>query len=266
MIRFFVLVFALAVPFWLLGAVLTPPDDFPIRLPLTALQLVCPFVAAAILVYRDEGVAGIASLLKRVVSYRRIGPIWYVPIIFLMPAIYLLTYTVQRMLGRSLPDWQIQPVAVVTLFIVFFIAAVAEESGWTGYVFDPMQARWGAALAAIVLGVVWALFHLVADLQGDHDLAWIGWQRLGGCALRILIAWVYNNTGRSVLAAVLLHTVDNLSWQLTPVGGSHYDPALNAPVTAAVAVIVTYLWGPRTLARFRYARSSAKEVSRPSHR
>jgi membrane protease YdiL (CAAX protease family) len=149
---------------------------------------------------------------------------------------------------------------------LFFVAAFAEESGWTGYAFDPMQARSGAAQAAIVLGLVWALFHLVADLQGGRDLASIGWHRFGACALRILIAWVYNNTAKSVPAAVLLHPMDNVGWQLTPVGGSHYDPAFTAPVTVVLAVIVTFLWGPRTLARYRYATSTAKEASQPSHR
>jgi hypothetical protein len=53
--------------------------------------------------------------------------------------------------------------------------------------------------AAIVLGLVWAVFHFAADLQCGHDLGWIAWHRSGAVALRVLIAWVYNNTGQSVL-------------------------------------------------------------------
>ena len=116
-----------------------------------------------------------------------------------------------------------------------------------------MQDRWGALLAAILLGVVWALFHLVGDLQGGHSLGWIAWQRSGAVALRVLIAWAYNNTGKSVLAAVLLHAMDNVAWQLTLMNGSYYDPALTAPITGVAAVIATYLWGPKTLAQYRYA-------------
>jgi hypothetical protein len=93
-----------------------------------------------------------------------------------------------------------------------------------GYAFDPLEARWGTLGAAVLLGVVWALFHLVADLQGAHDLGWIAWHRVGTVATRVLIVWAYNNTGKNILAAVLLHASGNVGWQLTPVNGSHYDP------------------------------------------
>jgi membrane protease YdiL (CAAX protease family) len=258
-LTFFVLVFALAVPFWLLGALVETPEGFPIELPLSALQLVCPLLAASILVYREDGTGGIRRLLARVVRARGIKPIWYVPIILVMPAIYLLAYGLQHLLGRPLPAPQSSFLTVLILCGVFFIAAAAEEAGWTGYALDPLQARRGALPAAIVLGLVWALFHLVADLQGPHGLGWIAWHRFGAVALRVLTVWAYNNTGASVLAAVLLHATDNVGWQLTPINGSSYDPALTAPITAAAAVVVSFLWGPKTLARYRYASPATRE-------
>jgi membrane protease YdiL (CAAX protease family) len=253
-LKFFVLVFALAIPFWVLGGLVKPPQDFPIKLPLSALQLVCPLAAALVLVHREAGGAGIRTLLGGVFSYRKIKPIWYVPIIGLMPAIYALAYEVQRLLGQSLPNFEFSLVTTVTLFVVFFISAGAEEVGWTGYAFDPLQARWGAAGAAILLGLVWALFHFVADLQAGHDLGWIAWHRFGAVGLRVLIAWAYNNTAASVLAAVLVHAMDNVSWQLTPINGSHYDPAVTAPITWLVASTVAFVWRPRTLANFRFGK------------
>lgn len=254
-LRFFVWVFALAVPFWVLGALIKTPEDFPIRLPSSGLQLICPLAAALILVCQEAGFAGIRNLLSRLFSYRMIKPIWYVPIVSVMPVIYLLAYGVQRLLGRPLPGLEFPLLTILTLLGVFFIASLAEEGGWTGYAFDPLQGQWGALGAALVLGLVWALFHLVADLQGSHDLGWIAWHRSGAGALRVLIAWAYNNTGKSVLAAVLVHAMDNVSWQLTPINGSNYDPAFTAPITALSAASVALLWGPRTLARFRLATS-----------
>ena len=91
-------VFVLAVPCWLLGALVETPEGSPIMLPLSALQLVCPFMAALILSYREEGSGGIRSLLARVLSSRGITPIWYVPIILVMPTIYLLAYDRHRLL------------------------------------------------------------------------------------------------------------------------------------------------------------------------
>ena len=39
---------------------------------------------------------------------------------------------------------------------------------------------------------------------------------------------------------------------LFPNYGSHWDPAVAGVITAIVAVIVAFLWGSRTLARYRY--------------
>lgn len=248
---FFLLVFALAVPFWLLGALVATPEGAPVALPLSALQLVCPFLAAALLVYRDSGGTGLRRLLARAVSPRGITPAWYIPSLLLVPAIYLLAHGIQRLLGRPVPGLQFPLRTLLALALVFLIAALAEEIGWVGYATDPLQARRGALGAALTLGLVWAAFHLVADLQGTHGLGWIAWHRSAGVALRVLIAWVYNNTGRSIFAAGLVHTSDNMGWQLAEINGHQYDPAINAAIMAVVAVSVAALWSPATLSRFR---------------
>jgi uncharacterized protein len=250
-IKFFLLVFTIAVPFWLLGALVGTPESFPIKLPLSALQFVSPLISAAVLVYREDGAAGVRGLLMRVTRSRGITLKWLVPITLVMPALYLLAYSLQRQLGRPLPELRISAETIPALLVVFLVTAVAEEAGWTGYALDPMQSRWGALKAAIIIGVIWGVFHLVADLQGAHSIEWIGWHRLGAVALRILIVWAYNNTRQSVVAAVILHAMDNVAWQLTPINGSHYDPAITAPIIALAAVTVTSLWGPATLAHYR---------------
>jgi CAAX protease family protein len=73
----------------------------------------------------------------------------------------------------------------------------------------------------------------------------------GYAGLRVLIVWLYNNTGKSVLAAILVHDTDNVSASLFPNDGSHYDPAFTGVITATTAVIVALLWRSRTLARFK---------------
>lgn len=63
----------------------------------------------------------------------------------------------------------------------------------------------------------------------------------------MLTVWICNNTGRSVFAAVLFHDFVNLATYLFPVYGSHWEPGVIGPVTAAAAAIVAIVWGPRTL-------------------
>ncbi len=68
-------------------------------------------------------------------------------------------------------------------------------------------------------------------------------------AARILIVWLYNNTGKSVFAVALFHATLNLSWMLFPVYGSHFDMRLGGLAMAITAAIVTLVWGPATLVR-----------------
>jgi uncharacterized protein len=71
--------------------------------------------------------------------------------------------------------------------------------------------------------------------------------------LRILIVWLYNNTGKSVFAAILFHAMANVGKTVFPGGVSYYDPVIGYSIIAIMAVIVTVLWGPKTLARYRPA-------------
>lgn len=61
----------------------------------------------------------------------------------------------------------------------------------------------------------------------------------------------YNTTRRSVFVASLFHTTINVSWQLFPIHGSHFDPRVTGLMTAFLAAIVSVIWGPQTLARMR---------------
>lgn len=79
--------------------------------------------------------------------------------------------------------------------------------------------------------------------------------------LRVLIVSAVNNTGGSVLSAILLHAGDNVAWQLFPNNGSHYDPAFVVPITTLVALAITVVWGARTLAR-RCASATAPTLVR----
>jgi hypothetical protein len=102
--------------------------------------------------------------------------------------------------------------------------------------------------------LVWAVWHSVPFLQAQRSAAWIAWQSLNLVASRVLLVWLYNNTGKSVFAAAVFHATQNVSWQLFPVNGSYYDPRVTGLIMTSAAVIVIVVWGPRTLARFRFAR------------
>lgn len=256
LIAYFVLTFVLAIPFWIAGA-LTNRQLLP-ALPVSALMFVCPVTAAAIVVYRANGLAGVSALLKRSFDINRVSAtIWYLPTILLMPSIMGGSYAVLRLMGVPVPNPQLSAGTTLTLFVVFFIAAIGEELGWSGYASNLLQEHFGALRGALLLGVVWAVWHFIPLLEAQRSLGWIAWWSLGTVAYRVLITWLSNNTGRSVFVAALFHTMINLTWQLFPINGSAYDPRVTSVITAAVAVIVVSVWGPRKLVRDRRAPRSA---------
>jgi membrane protease YdiL (CAAX protease family) len=134
-LTFFLLVFIVSTLFWLLGAVAERflPEDMPINI-LSSLSVVSPTIAALIIVQRESGSKGVKQLLKRSLDYKGIkGKAWYGPILFLMPTIMVLAYGLMTLMRVPLPEPQIPVLMVPVFLLVFFIAALGEETGWQGY-------------------------------------------------------------------------------------------------------------------------------------
>jgi membrane protease YdiL (CAAX protease family) len=238
-LAFFSLVFILSIPFWIIGQA-SPAELLP-ALPVGALMLLTPVIAASILVYQEEGAAGVRALLQRAFDFIRIPPLWYVPLILLMPCLTVVSYGLMRLMRAPLPHPEIPLLLGLALWPALVAGAMAEELGWSGYAIDPLQERWGALPAAIVVGIVWAVWHIIPLLQAHRTAGWIAWWGLGTVGSRVVIVWLYNNTGRSVFAASLYHGTLNLCWQLFPNRGSHYDPRITSLLIISVATIVTIL-------------------------
>lgn len=248
-ITFFVLVFLLSIPFWMASAITRA--RLSADLPVSALMAVCPALAAMILTYLARGAPGVAALVKRPfrIEWAESGR-WYIAAILLPIVIAVLTYAMLSAAGAPLPNLRFPPGTALAMFFAFLIAATFEELGWSGYATDPLQLRIGAPGASIVIGVVWAAWHWIPLLQAHRQPDWIGWWSIGTVAQRVLIVWLYNRARASVLAAVLFHSMMNVT-QLGPFqnfgpGGYPHD-AIRASslVIVAAAVLVAIAGRPR---------------------
>jgi membrane protease YdiL (CAAX protease family) len=254
-LKFFILTFTLSIPFWLMGSIAEQKLPLPFNLPVGALVLVCPMIAALILVYMENRSNGVKQLLKRAFDFKRIKrKIWYVPIFFMMPGIIVLEYGLMKLMGISVPNFQFPVLMLPVFFVLFFIGAIGEEIGWTGYATDPLQDRWNALEAGLILGTVWAIWHMTPYIQTHNTPIWVVGQSASTVLLRVLIVWIYNNTGKSLFAAIAFHASVNVSeLVLFPIYGSYYDPFIAFIIMAITVAIVIFLWGPKTLAQYRYA-------------
>lgn len=243
-LKFFLLVFGLSVPFWILGAMAPAlTRNLPIKLPVSALMAVCPALAALMLVGKERKLRGVQEVVKRVFDGGKVeDKRWYLPLVFLMPAVTLLAYGLMRMAGSPLPAAHAAPLTVLLFCFVFFVGAIGEEIGWTGYVLAPLQHRWGAFSASIIIGLVWAIWHIIPYAQAPQSPTWIVWQCLSTVLLRIIMVWLYNHSGKSLFGMVLFHATINVSLFLFPTYGSHYSPLVGAGLLLLTVVCVAFFW------------------------
>ena len=253
-LKFFLLVFALSIPFWILGFI--GPDTtkiFPIRLPISALMTFCPLIAAAILIYEKRKIYGVKELMKAAFDYKKIkNKKWYLPIVFLMPVTAILSYWYLKITEVLMPEPAISILSVVIFFFVYFIAAIGEEVGWSGYIIDPLQNKYGALKASIIVGIIWALWHIIPWSQAHQTTCWIVWQCIATVFLRIIMVCIFNNAGKSVFAMVLFHTMINISPYLIPEYGSHYNPVIFSMLLFITVVVILIFWDSKTLTRYKF--------------
>lgn len=256
-LRSFVLLeFALSVPFWGIGA-LAQAHIIPDHVMFRAAWSLTPMMAASILVFRESGAAGVKKLFGRIVDYGRIqSKIWYLAVFLAGPLIVAVQYGLALWSGRQVPPPHFTFLVPVS-FVGFFLIAYAEEIGWTVYALDTLQERRSALTAGILTGIMWASLHAPVWALAGLPFTWCGWQWTYVVALRVLMTWIYNNTGRSLFAMDLLHPGLFVWWYLWPVSGTGlsmptvYDPRSLALITIFLVAIVTWLWGPKTLAQYR---------------
>lgn len=249
LLPFFLFVFSISAIFWSIGAVVEQlMPELPGNLPFSSLMVVSPIIAGCYCTYREDGLTGVKELLKRTFDYKKVERrIWYLPTLFLMPTVMGIEYGILWLMHRPNPDMQISFPMSLGFFFIFFIAAVGEEIGWHGYVIDRMQARWNALSASILLGIVWAVWHIIPMIQMQEPPVWITWQCINIATTRILMVWIYNNAGKSVFVTILFHAMYNVSTLLFA-----YDPFIVTPILIAVVLVVSFLWGPKTLAGYGY--------------
>ena len=254
-LAFFMLAVAIYVPFAIFAGVQVFPNWSLINF-----GAFIPMLVALILVFRENGTGGMVELLKRSFDYKRIrSKTWYLPVFLLIPFTVLVQYGLALLSGSPISSPYF-PASWPLLFVILFVAALGEELGWMGYLFEPIQERFGALKASILLGILWALIHIPLFTSSSVSSYWIVWQLIYVAATRVLFVWIYNNTGRSIFAVVMLHALFNSVWFLFPrnenwVGLARpvfYNPTGLAVITIVLVIVITFLWGPKTLAQYRY--------------
>lgn len=216
-----------------------------------------PFLAAVIVLAVTGGSVSVVALLARMVQWR-VAPVWYATALLLPLAVAVAATLLTIASGAPPPpagslegrDW----VALVPLFFALLLVPGAggawEEPGWRGYALPRLLAGRSALVASLLVGVVWALWHvplLVAGTVPWSDLVLI-------IAVSVVYTWLLHSTHGSVLLVMVFHAAMNTF------GGGFFSPMFSggdaarhswllAALWVVAAVVVVAVAGPERLTR-----------------
>lgn len=180
-----------------------------------------PFLAAYLMTRIIEGKEGVLRLRQRI-KQRQAGWQWYLFILLGIPALILLGIIIQPGAVASFQGFK--PLLLVsyplTYVAVFFGGGpLGEEPGWRGFALPRMQQRYGPLWGTLLLGVLWACWHLpdfLTSAQGGGPgtgfatfLINFSFFLLLVIALAIILTWVFNHTRGSIFISLLTHASIN---------------------------------------------------------
>jgi len=161
-----------------------------------------------------EGREGPRRLLRRYVQWR-VKLRWYLFVLLVIPASEVLGAIVLPGVVASYQPVTLglvagYPLALVTTLVLG--GPLGEEPGWRGFALPRLQVAYGPLPGSVILGVLWALWHM--------PLFWTGVWNPPTAAnivtfivmitlLTVVMTWVFNNVGGSLLITMLMHASFN---------------------------------------------------------
>jgi membrane protease YdiL (CAAX protease family) len=211
-----------------------------------------PSVAGIVLIGLVHGRAGFRDLLARMMRWR-VGARWYA--MALLTAPLLVTGT---LLAFSLSSAEFLPriftasdKASLLLFGIGWGLAgggLLEELGWTGFAVPTLRQRYSVLTTGLIVGFLWGVWHFLVAFWGSGTssgalslaifmpavLFYVG----SLPAYRVLMVWVYDRTGESMLLAMLMHASFSSSMLILQPLGLALVPGLSWNLVLAVALWV----------------------------
>jgi membrane protease YdiL (CAAX protease family) len=250
LLAYFLGAYALAWLFWI-PAALAAAGRLDLPVPgflLLILGGLGPMLAAILVSGYESGGAGVRALFGQLLRWR-VSIKWYLIALLGIAALELSVVPVRLASGGSIDGGALLSALAVAPFHFLFVALIGggldEEMGWRGYALPRLQGRLGPLTANLVLGVLWAFWHLPlwfvpGSFQADTPFAMYV---VSTTALSFLIGWIYNGTGGSLLLAILAHTASDVADNLrvAALGPSTFGGELlltGVVVAAAVTVLV----------------------------
>lgn len=210
LLSFFILTYLItyAIALVSLFIVEIPPNTF-----FSFVMIFSPTISALVISALAGGRQGVARLLSGFMRWK-FGIGWYAAMLSLT-LIPLLAALIYALLGNSVPG--IAPGTTVgflslNVLLTLVNGPLSEETGWRGFALPRLQRRWNALVSSLILGVIWALWHLpFYFISGGGAGIPFPIFMVIVIALSIFFTWIYNNTNGNIVLCILAHFCFNFN-------------------------------------------------------
>jgi len=222
---------------------------------LLLLGTITPSLVAIALTAGFVGATAVRSLLSRVVQWH-VPLRWYLFAAGYLAVIKLSVAGIHRVATGVWPDFGIEPWYLMAVAMLFSTPVQAgEEIGWRGFALPRLACQMGFGWASIVLGVIWAFWHLPlffvsqADTYGQSFIVYL----LQVTAISVAMAWLYIRTRGSLLLVMLMHAAVNNTKNIVPsaMPGAANTFGLTSSLVARLTVLLLWICAGYFLVRMR---------------
>jgi membrane protease YdiL (CAAX protease family) len=228
----------------------TAPEGLPPIFVTGGLAAWGPLIGALVVAAADGGFQGVKRLLRRLVQWRFAGACWAAAVL-LLPVVIGAAWVVAgvvdgvRPASEALENPAVLPIAF--LYILVLGGPLQEEAGWRGTLLERTQSRYAPLAISVVVGLVWAIWHLPLF---DLPSAGIYYEKpfwglaLSTVLLSVLLTWLYNRTGGSLLAVMVMHASFNWAHYAFPALESDSGGLAYFALLIAACAAILWLSGP----------------------
>jgi uncharacterized protein len=271
LLPYFVLTFLVTWSVWLATAALAAPGNtgfFGARGPVFLLGVFAPALVALALTAQAEGRTGVTRLLARIGLWQ-VSARWYAVAIGYFAVIKLAAALVHRIVTDEWPPFGDTPIPLIVLGIaVSTWAQAGEEVGWRGYALPRLAQYFGLGGASLVLGFVWAAWHIPLFVLPDSGSTGQSFPAylLQVMAMSVVFAFIYWKTDGSLLLVMLMHASVNNTTGIVPAatGGAITPIAFGGSLVAWATVALSWAVAAPLLIRMRKADIQGMLASAPS--
>lgn len=196
-------------------------------MPISMIASFVPSVTGLLLIYHEDGKAGLLEVWNKVTKLD-FNKYWLVPTLLLLPVTAAFSYFIGTGIfgGEGL---NISAYVIITVVVMFFIGGpLGEEFGWRGFLLNHLLERYSVLRSGIILGLIWGVWHLplhfITGSTQEYVPVWADIFMM--TVVSVLFTWIFVNTGRNMLVALIFHWSINLSVILFPywqVGGENIE-------------------------------------------